>query len=525
MRILPANSWLRRSLVAIGVAATASGLIRAQEPKPVPPSSETPAAAPTAPATQPGTPTATSPAAPGLPGRMPPTAAEPPPQPSGLPIPLPATRRNDEAIAPPGSPPRRGRPIPGSIFDPGASGPGIGASGREQFLGGALDPRSGWPFVFLDHYMPRPDRMEAVWIVQTRACPQDRMGTDPWPCLRVLHVDSQGDFVETGPDGLLAQAAAGRPVFIQVQGSLTTPDIAIGGLLWSRSWLQHHRSLPPDAVIVAFDWPSERVYNNDYRDINEKGRRAYVAAYHLARFLQGFPPNTRIGLLGQSYGGRVVPSALHLLGGGCLNSQDHDAPVRLPMLRNDLHIRAVVLAGASDHDWLNPGERLDHALDGCEAFLNLYNHRDEALRYYAMLIRSGHHQALGKVGLTNKDLRRLGARAALYSEYDVHDELGREHSLLDAVANPVVARHISTYLVGARSGPAAHPTPARADRWLGILRTECRERTTQQAGYGQLNSGAVLPETGRASRWLHKIRATTWGTDIRKAVSRSCNLF
>src|SRR5262249_19316748 len=148
------------------------------------------------------------------------------------------------------------------------------------------------------------------------------MGTDPWPTLKVLHYDDQGDLVERDPRELLAQCA-GRVVLVQVQGSLTTPDIAVGGLLWTASWLRRNRALRDGAVVVAFDWPSQRIYRLDARDINEKGRRAYVAGYHLARFLQAFPTESRVCLLGQSYGGRVVPSALHLLGGGALNSQDH----------------------------------------------------------------------------------------------------------------------------------------------------------------------------------------------------------
>src|SRR4029077_17768065 len=134
----------------------------------------------------------------------------------------------------------------------------------------------------------------------------------------------------------LFQQTVGQPVLIQVQGSLTTPDVALGGLLWTHSWLERDRAMLPGTVVLAFDWPSQRVYRNDIRDINEKGRRAYVAGYHLARFVQAFPTGSRICLLGQSYGGRVAPSALHLLGGGCLNSQAHDPAVRLPMLRSDL---------------------------------------------------------------------------------------------------------------------------------------------------------------------------------------------
>lgn len=382
-------------------------------------------------------------------------------RPEILPLPIPWPFRPPEEVFPPGMPPRQGRPTPGSIFDPGAAGPGI-SQGEENFLDGALDPRTGWPFVLLDHFQPRPERVAAFWIVSTRDCPQE-MGTDPWPCLKVRHFDDRGELVKVDPSVLFAQTA-GKPVLIQVQGSLTTPDVALGGLLWTHSWLQKNHAMLPETVVIAFDWPSQRVYRSDIRDINEKGRRAYVAGYHLARFVQGFPSESRICLMGQSYGGRVVPSALHLLGGGSLNSQDHDPLIGLPMVRSDLHLRAIVLAGASDHTWLDPGARLDHCLHGCEALLNLYNRRDEALQFYPFLFRSGHHHALGKVGLSNRDFARLGSLAARYAEQDVNDLLGREHSLLDAVANPQIARAMAYYLWTPDPGATAavpEPEPPR----------------------------------------------------------------
>jgi hypothetical protein len=347
-------------------------------------------------------------------------------------------------------PPRGGRPTPGSIFDPGATGPGI-SEGEGNFLDGALDPRTGWPFVLLDQFRPREERLASFWIVSTRDCPQV-MGTEPWPCLKVEHFDDTSALVAVDP-AVLFEQTVGRPVSIQLQGSLTTPDVALGGLLWSHSWLQKNRTMLPETVVIAFDWPSQRVYRKDVRDLNEKGRRTYVAAYHLARFVQALPPESRICLLGQSYGGRVVPSALHLLGGGALNSQDHDPPVAPPTTRPDLQIRAIVLAGASDHDWLDPGARLDRALCGCEALLNLYNHREEALQLYPFLFRTSHHKALGKVGLTNRDFDRLGQLAARYAEDEVDALLGREHTLLDAVANPAIARRMVPYLWGLDPGP------------------------------------------------------------------------
>jgi hypothetical protein len=222
----------------------------------------------------------------------------------------------------------------------------------------------------------------------------------------------------------------------------------------------------PETVVIAFDWPSQRVYRNDVVDVNEKGRRAYVAGYHLARFVQGFPAESRICLLGQSYGGRVVPSALHLLGGGSLNSQDDDTPIYLPSVRPDLHLRAIVLAGASDHTWLDPGARLDRALNSCEALLNLYNRKDEALRYYPLVCRSGHHLALGRVGLSNRDFARLGPLAVRYTERDVYDILGREHTLLDAASNPQITRWMAFYLWAPDPGPS--PAFEQEERRAGV---------------------------------------------------------
>ena len=371
------------------------------------------------------------------------------------------------ASAGPGSPVPGTRPRPGSKFDPGAGGPGVSQNGDQNFLDGALDIKTGWPFVLLDHFKPRPERMGQVWIVQSRDCPQE-LGSDPWPGLMVLTFDPEGRTVQRPPADLFA-AVLGRPVLVQVQGSLTTPDAAFGGLLWTQSWLTHHKSLHRDAVVIAFDWPSQRVYGEDLRDINEKGRRAFVAAYHLAVFLSAFPVGSRITLIGQSFGGRVVPSALHLLGGGELHGKRNDPTARLAATRPDLRVRAVIIGAASDRNWLDPGERLDRALHGCEGLLNLYNRKDEALLLYPSLVRSDHHRALGRVGLSNADFARLGPLAARYEEHDAHDYLGAEHTLLDAVANPKIARWIAPYTWTADPGPLPPqiPTPPGVARGLG----------------------------------------------------------
>jgi hypothetical protein len=175
-------------------------------------------------------------------------------------------------------------------FRTGGTGPGINYKDHPPLLNGALDPHSGWPFVLLDHFAQRLEWVANLWVVQTRGCPQE-LGSDPWPCLQVLHFDDRGNLVACDPRDLLAQVA-GRPVFILVHGNLVTADAAVGGLLWVHSWLDVQHALPPDGVVIGFDWPSQQVDALKLVDVNDKGRRAAVAPNHQAPVQQPVPPAT-----------------------------------------------------------------------------------------------------------------------------------------------------------------------------------------------------------------------------------------
>jgi hypothetical protein len=166
---------------------------------------------------------------------------------------------------------------------------------------------------------------------------------------------------------------------------------------------------------------------------------------------------------------------LHLLGGGSLSSGTLQPAVCLPRTRPDLDLRGILIAGAADRDWLDPGKKYDRALHAATGLLNLYNRRDESLLFYAGLVKGGHHRALGRIGLTNRDLARLGPLASRYEEHDIHDILGEEHSLLDATANPTIGRWIAPYVWAPDPGPIAdqaetRPTPYGAGRNTGAQR-------------------------------------------------------
>jgi hypothetical protein len=288
---------------------------------------------------------------------------------------------------------------------------------------------------------PRPGL--DFWIVNSRRAPQ-AMGTDPWPWLGFLHVNETGARRTFGPEPLLAMSAS-RPVVVVLHGNRYDDRDASDEVFRIADSLIVRGALRADAVVVAFDWPSQRVYRCEVRDLNEKGRRAMVAGFHLARFLSAFPAGARIALMGHSHGAKAIVTALHLLAGGASNSLDDDPFVALPAPPPPHRYRTVLVESATDHDWLNPGDRLDRALWACEGLLNLVNHRDVSLSVYPLGKRSDGHRALGRVGFLGRDVRRLGPLAGRVEEHDLSPFVGRLHVFGEAMTHPRVADWVAPY--------------------------------------------------------------------------------
>jgi hypothetical protein len=279
------------------------------------------------------------------------------------------------------------------------------------------------------------------WSVTTRACPQE-LGSDPSPFLHTYRLDSGGCMARRDPAELPAEAA-GRPMIFLVHGSYISAGMATAEGLRIRCDLAAQSTVSPDAIIVEFDWPSQLLYANLIRDANDKARRAFVAGYHLARFLQGFPSGSRISLIGHSHGGLVVLAALHLLAGGTLDDE-HEATM-LTELVPAIRLRAVVIASASDRQWLDPGERLDRALAACERILCLYNPLDPVLFVHPFGRYSDHRRALGKSGMSRLEEDRLGSLRGRYCQQNIAMLLGVRHTFSASTANPVIARWIRSY--------------------------------------------------------------------------------
>jgi Alpha/beta hydrolase family len=279
------------------------------------------------------------------------------------------------------------------------------------------------------------------WSVSTRACPQV-LGADPRPFLDAARLDSRGCMSRRDPAELQARAA-GRPVIFLIHGSYVTAGAATAEGLRIRDHLADEGAVTCDAMIVAFHWPSHLAHANLVRDANDKARLAFVAGYHLARFLQGFPSGSRISMIGHSHGGLVVLAALHLLAGGILD--DGEEATVLTEASPALRLRAVVIASASDRQWLGPGERLGEALSACEGLLSLYNPLDPVLFVHPFGRYSDRRRALGKAGMSRVDQERLGPLGARFCQRNIAMLLGIRHTFQGSTADPVIAQWIGAY--------------------------------------------------------------------------------
>ena len=257
------------------------------------------------------------------------------------------------------------------------------------------------------------------WIVSTRRCRKENSG----PCCRYDQFLYENDrcVPQHDPAAFQRWLIPGAPICVVVHGSFTSFRGLLGESCELYRWL--HAPAPGRPLnIVIFSWPSDDYPTGLFPiDIAVLGRRSGYHGVYLARFLNTLPVGSRVCLVGHSHGVRTIAAALHLESGGTVQGNRLCRPQ--PCVRR---YRAVFLAAAIDHHWLDPRERYGRALYGTEALLNLRNRGDFPLSFYPLRKPFG-HRALAKAGFTNRDRRRLGSWNAKVRELDVTPLIGAQH--------------------------------------------------------------------------------------------------
>ena len=299
------------------------------------------------------------------------------------------------------------------------------------------------------------------WIVSSRNCDGRHAPCDADCCLSFFHCPPDRSFCPQTREAFLASIRPDRPVCFVVHGSYNWwRDVMAESRLIHR-WIR--AAAPPRPIqVVIFTWPSNG--NMPYLlpvDLAILGRRSAAHGTYLASIITQFPADQRVSIVGHSHGARTAVAALHVLGGGALeNGQALPPGHAVPQ-----HLRAVLLAAAIDHDWLNPADRYGQALMVPEKVLLMRNSRDATLGIYPLRKAFG-DRALGRGGLGPDDRFALGPLGSKVVEMDVAQIADWHHGFAHYHEQPALAAGMLPYVYFHDDVPALlspHPgTPVLA---------------------------------------------------------------
>ncbi|MCU0720340.1 MAG: alpha/beta hydrolase [Pirellula sp.] len=132
--------------------------------------------------------------------------------------------------------------------------------------------------------------------------------------------------------------------------------------------------------LLQFSWPSEK-QRPILRDAADNAKVAEMESLYLAWILKQLQSQSRVSILGFSYGARTVTGALHLDAGGSIPGLSFMPPDA----RRSIPYRLGLIAPAVDKKWLTSSGRYSSALSQVDGFVNLYNSRDPVLRRFRFI--------------------------------------------------------------------------------------------------------------------------------------------
>jgi hypothetical protein len=291
------------------------------------------------------------------------------------------------------------------------------------------------------------------WIVSSRRAYNEVGSRRPTPSLNYYYDRGDGGLRSVGEQAFTSAIANGAPTCVVVFGSYNRWEDASTETHPISRWL---RSASPGQPlnVVFYTWPSDGVAPFAFPvEIALLGRRSSYQGVFLAELLARVPASQPLGLIGHSHGARTVASALHLMSGG-----EIEGNVRLAApATGHASCRVVMLVGAMDHHWLNPGQRYGLAMSRVERLLNVKNTLDGALGLYTIR-KPGATFALGGPGFDAADLAALGSEAAKITELDVSRYTGAGHSWQDIHGHRDIALALRPYVFFADDTCGVMPT-------------------------------------------------------------------
>ncbi len=174
----------------------------------------------------------------------------------------------------------------------------------------------------------------------------------------------------------------------------------------------------PPARFVIWSWPADQI-KGPLNDVRTKAARCDYEAYYLGCFLARMKPEVCCGVLGYSFGARIVSGAMHLVGGGAIFGQTVPPGPRP-------QFRAALWAAAEHNHWYLAGQFHSEALAAADAWYVTINYCDPVLARYEHIDKCSCPVAVGYAGIYGRNLLPAGVNARI-EEVNVSNIVDGEH--------------------------------------------------------------------------------------------------
>lgn len=229
---------------------------------------------------------------------------------------------------------------------------------------------------------------------------------------------------------LAASVDPTTPTIILCHGNRVEPNEVRSRGLWAYGKLMQCRQDDRPVQFIIFSWPSSEI-KGILKDVRTKAARTRPVAKQMAWFIDQLPTEAPLGLLGYSFGARVMSGATHLLAGGSMNGMAlNERRTVLSQPTQPRRINAVFLAAALHADWLGPGRYNGYALQSIDRLLVTTNRHDPAMRFYSIISRKTQIKPVGLAGPTCLS-RQYASQTRLF---DVSSFVGTSHSMCKYMA-------------------------------------------------------------------------------------------
>ncbi len=276
----------------------------------------------------------------------------------------------------------------------------------------------------------------SLWLISSRA---SGCATDP-EALALYHRMPGGEWTRGSLAEFHAEDALGMPTIFFVHGNRYTAEDALETGETIYHGIGTVASAKRPVRFVIWSWPSDKIPRGQIKDLRVKAMRAEWQGIHLARFVAGMDPHVPVGLMGHSFGSRLISSSLHVLGGGTIAGWQLERP-----LERNAPLRVVLMAAAMGNQWLLPGERHGQAMNSVDGVLVITNSEDGVLRWYPRLFPGPGSDALGYSGIVFPT--RLGPNLNKVEQIDAAHWIGKGHNLVDYYRSPLIWQRASSYVL------------------------------------------------------------------------------